>query len=91
MEGTKNLVGETANILTGSQRDYERAKRQLNELVESGYDLTDFDAKKALKAYKDRDFQRKMGEWQKEIATRKEEREDMLNGPSWTLEKKPTP
>ena len=76
-QGSKNLVGETANIVTGSQRDYQRAKAQLDELVASGYDLSDFDAEQALKAYKDRDYQRKMNEWQRNIASRKSEREDM--------------
>ena len=76
-QGGKNLIGETANLIGGSQRDYERAHSQLDELVSSGYDLSNFDAKKALKDYKDRDFQRKMAEWQSEIANRKEEREDM--------------
>lgn len=76
-QGGKNLVGETANIVTGSQRDYQRAKNQLDELVASGYDLSNFDAEQALKAYKDRDYQRKMNEWQRNIASRKAEREDM--------------
>lgn len=76
-QGGKNLVGETANVLTGSQRDYSRAKMQLNELVRSGYDMTNFDVEKALSDYKDREFQRRMGEWQKEIESRKGERKDM--------------
>ena len=76
-QGGKNLVGETANIVTGSQRDYQRAKTQLDELVASGYDLSNFDAEQALKAYKDRDYQRKMNEWQRNIASRKAERKDM--------------
>lgn len=76
-QGGKNLVGETANVLTGSQRDYNRAKMQLDELVRSGYDMTNFDVEKALSDYKDRDYQRRMKEWQKEIETRKGEREDM--------------
>ena len=76
-QGGKNLVGETANIVTGSQRDYQRAKTQLDELVASGYDLSNFDAGQALKDYKDRDYQRKMNEWQRNIASRKAERKDM--------------
>ena len=76
-QGGKNLVGEVFNLATGSQRDYERARSQLDELVQSGYDLSNFDPKKALKDYKDRDFQRRYNEWQKEISTRKEERENM--------------
>ena len=76
-QGGKNLVGETANIVTGSQRDYQRAKNQLDELVSSGYDLSNFDAEQALKAFKDRDYQRKMNEWQRNIDSRKAEREDM--------------
>lgn len=76
-QGGKNLVGEAANVVTGSQRDFQRAKTQLDELIESGYDLSNFDAEQALKAYKDRDYQRKMNEWQRNIASRKAEREDM--------------
>lgn len=76
-QGGKNLFGEAANLATGSQRDYQRAKSQLDELVASGYDLSNFDAEQALKAYKDRDYQRKMNEWQRNIASRKAEREDM--------------
>ena len=76
-QGGKNLVGEVSNLATGSQRDYERARLQLDELIQSGYDLTNFDSKKALKDYKDREYQRKYDEWQKDIATREEEREGM--------------
>lgn len=76
-QGAKNLAGETANLLGGSQRDYKRAQSQLDELVQSGYDLKDFDAQKALKDYQDRDFQRRMSEWEGEISKRRGEREDM--------------
>ena len=59
-QGAKSAAGETINLLgAGSKRDYERAIEQLDELVNSGYDLTSFDSKKALKDYKDRDYQKR--------------------------------
>lgn len=76
-QGMKSSVGETANLLAGSSRDYTKAQRQLQELVDSGYDLTGFDKKKALKDYKDRQFQRDMDSWEEMMQQRRKEREDM--------------
>lgn len=76
-QGMKSSVGETANLLAGSSRDYTKAQRQLQELVDSGYDLTGFDKEKALKDYKDRQFQRDMDSWEEMMQQRRKEREGM--------------
>lgn len=76
-QGVKSSVGETANLLTGSSRDYTKAQMQLRELMDSGYDLSGFDKEKALKDYKDRQFQRDMDSWEEMMQQRRKEREDM--------------
>lgn len=76
-QGMKSSVSETANLLAGSSRDYTKAQRQLQELVDSGYDLTGFDKEKALKDYKDRQFQRDMDSWEEMMQQRRKEREGM--------------
>lgn len=76
-QGMKSSVGETANILAGSSRDYTKAQMQLRELVGSGYNLSGFDKEKALKDYKDRQFQRDMDSWEEMMQQRRKEREGM--------------
>lgn len=76
-QGMKSSVGETANILTGSSRDYTKAQMQLRELMDSGYELSGFDKEKALKDYKDRQFQRDMDSWEEMMQQRRKEREGM--------------
>ena len=76
-QGMKSSVGETANLLTGSSRDYTKAQMQLRELMDSGYELSGFDKEKALKDYKDRQFQRDMDSWEEMMQQRRKEREGM--------------
>lgn len=76
-QGVKSSVGEAANLLTGSSRDYTKAQMQLRELMDSGYDLSGFDKEKALKDYKDRQFQRDMDSWEEMMQQRRKEREGM--------------
>lgn len=76
-QGVKSSVGEAANLLTGSSRDYTKAQVQLRELMDSGYELSGFDKEKALKDYKDRQFQRDMDSWEEMMQQRRKEREGM--------------
>lgn len=76
-QGLKSSVGETANLLAGSSRDYMKAQIQLRELVDSGYNLSGFDKERALKDYKDRKFQRDMASWEEMMQQRRKEREGM--------------
>lgn len=78
-EGLKGAVGEAYNLLGGgSKRDYEKALSVLDELWSTGgYDLSNFDAEKALKDYKDRIYERDLADWQRTIDERSKEREEM--------------
>ena len=76
-QGLRASTAETANLVGGSSRDYMRASEQLDEMLQSGYDLSNYDSDKALKDYKDRDYQRRLAQWQAEMNKRRAEREDM--------------
>lgn len=73
VQGGKFAVGETAGLLSGSQRDYAKAMEQLDDLSKSGYPLSDFDPDKALSGYKDR-------EYNKQLEKYKKDREDWRKG-----------
>lgn len=76
-QGLKSATGESANLVGGSHRDYIAAKEQLDELVSSGYDLSKFNAEKALKDYKDRLYKKELSSWEKLMEHRRKERESM--------------
>lgn len=76
-QGLKSATGESANLVGGSHRDYIAAKEQLDELVSSGYDLSKFNAEKALKDYKDRLYKKELSSWEQLMEHRRKERESM--------------
>ncbi|MEG2151104.1 MAG: DEAD/DEAH box helicase family protein, partial [Bacteroidaceae bacterium] len=79
-ENIKTAVAEgVSSYITGSKRDYIKARETLSKLDNAGYDLdvNKFDDKKAIKDFKSNEYNEKMEEWRANKDMRKREREKL--------------
>lgn len=75
--GMKSAAGEASKLAVGSKDDYARAMERINEMAEAGYNMENFDAKRAVRDHKVRKYEQELAEYDKAIAERKAERKDM--------------
>lgn len=75
--GLKSAAGETSKLAIGSKDDYARAVERIYEMNDVGYDMSDFNAERAVRDHKMRQYEHDMEEYKKEIAKRKAERKGM--------------
>lgn len=79
-QGTEQLIaGGKYGVAEYAEKgsDYESAYNRMGELIDEGADFTNFDVDKQLNEQKKREYYQQLGEWDNEMAKRREERKGM--------------